>query len=268
LSFEWLNAYLEHLDDLRKRIIVIAVAVGAIFFFCIVFELKSVVVSGITLPYPYPNPFNPVAIQLFNRMQADLVPAEINGQPVVTAVLNPVDAIMVEIKVAFFIAIAIGMPIIVHQMGKFIAPALKPKEKSLLIKIALPSALLFITGAVFAYMFVVPFVFTFLYRIAGSMVEETFLGPGEFIDFTLTFLVGFGLAFELPVFMVGLCALGLVQPDFWKKNWRYATVAIFVFGAIITPDGSGVTMFMVAIPMLVLYLAGYLISRYKYGVES
>ncbi len=268
MSFEWLNAYLEHLDDLRKRIIVIAASIGAIFFFCIVFELKTVVVSGITLAYPYPNPFNPVAIQLFVKMRADLVPAAINGQPIITAVLTPLDAIMVEIKVALFIAVAIGMPIIVYQIGKFIAPALKPKEKSLLVKIALPSALLFIAGAVFAYMFVVPFVFSFLYRIAGSMVDQTFLSPGEFIDFTLTFLIGFGLAFELPVFMVGLCALGLVQPDFWKKNWRYSTVAIFVFGAVITPDGSGVTMFLVAIPMLVLYLAGYLISRYKYRGES
>jgi sec-independent protein translocase protein TatC len=255
LSFEWLNAYLEHLDDLRKRTIIIAATIGAIFFFCIVFELRTVVVSGITLAYPYPNPFNPVAIQLFTKMRADLVPAAIDNEPIITAVLTPLDAIMVEIKLAY-------------QIGKFIAPALKPKEKSLLIKIALPSALLFIAGAVFAYMFVVPFVFSFLYRIAGSMVDQTLLSPGEFIDFTLTFLIGFGLAFELPVFMIGLCSLGLVQPDFWKKNWRYATVAIFVFGAVITPDGSGVTMFLVAIPMLVLYLAGYLISRYKYGGES
>ncbi|MFQ5884284.1 MAG: twin-arginine translocase subunit TatC, partial [Thermoplasmata archaeon] len=139
------------------------------------------------------------------------------------------------------------------------------REKKLLINVTVPATLLFITGAVFAYIFVVPFVFDFLYRIAANMVDQMFLSPGGFIDFTLAFLFGFGLAFELPVIMVGLSALGIVTPGFWKRNWRYATVAIFIFGAVITPDGSGVTMFLVATPMLVLYLMGYLISKRKYG---
>ena len=71
------------------------------------------------------------------------------------------------------------------------------------------------------------------------------------------FSLAFGLAFELPVVMYGLSYLGIVTADFWKKNWRIAAIAIFVFGAVITPDGSGVTMMLVAVPMLFLYVGGY-----------
>jgi sec-independent protein translocase protein TatC len=82
----------------------------------------------------------------------------------------------------------------------------------------------------------------------------------DFISFVLLFMLAFGLAFELPVLMYGLTALGIISSEFWKKNWRFAAIAIFVFGAIITPDGSGITMFLVALPMLALYVLGYAAS--------
>ncbi len=265
MVLEWLSPYLKLIDELRRRVIIMAGAIGALFIICITFELRPATVLGLPLAYLYPNAFDPIAIQFFRKMRDDLVPATVGGQPITTAVMAPLDAMMVEIKVALFLSIAIAMPVIVYQLGKFLSPALKSTERRLLVRIAAPSALLFIAGAVFAYMFVVPFVFEFMYSIAGSMVDQMFLSPSEFIDFTLTFLFGFGLAFELPILMIGLCALGILSPDFWKRNWRYATVAIFVFAAVITPDGSGVTMMIVAIPMLFLYIAGYLISKYKYG---
>ena len=99
----------------------------------------------------------------------------------------------------------------------------------------------------------------------------------EFLDFVLWFSLAFGIAFELPVVMYGLSYLGIVTPEFWKKNWRYATIAIFIFGAVITPDGSGVTMMLVSIPMLFLYVAGYIAvvqrskrveSRYRASAKS
>jgi len=72
--------------------------------------------------------------------------------------------------------------------------------------------------------------------------------------------VAFGLAFQLPVLMYGLSWLGVVRSSFWKKYWRFAAIAIFLFGAIITPDGSGITMMLVSIPMLGLYVVGYIVS--------
>ncbi|MEE9489510.1 MAG: twin-arginine translocase subunit TatC, partial [Thermoplasmata archaeon] len=93
--------------------------------------------------------------------------------------------------------------------------------------------------------------------------------PSEFVDFTLLFLLSFGLAFELPILMVGSTFLGVVDDHFWRRNWRFAAVAIFIFGAVITPDGSGITMMLVSLPMLGLYVLGYFLSvRTHRGGES
>src|SRR5436309_1367552 len=116
---------------------------------------------------------------------------------------------------------------------------------------------LFIAGVLVSLLVVLPFTFPFLYAFAYSFGATPLLRLDEFLDFVLWFSLAFGLAFELPVVMYGLSYLGIVSPEFWKKNWRYATIAIFIFGAVITPDGSGVTMMLVSIPMLFLYVAGY-----------
>src|SRR2546427_173649 len=92
-------------------------------------------------------------------------------------------------------------------------------------------------------------------RVGGIPLNFSFAPPWD--AYVVMFKVAFGLAFQLPVLMYGLSALGIVRSDFWKKYWRFAAIAIFLFGAIITPDGSGITMFLVALPMLALYVVGY-----------
>src|SRR5256885_1037963 len=92
-------------------------------------------------------------------------------------------------------------------------------------------------------------------RVGGIPLNFSFAPPWD--AYVVMFKVAFVLAFQLPVLMYGLSALGIVRSDFWKKYWRFAAIAIFLFGAIITPDGSGITMFLVALPMLALYVVGY-----------
>ena len=260
---------LEHIAELRKRALVIGVTFFVFFGIVITFELRFARVWGMTIPYIYPDMYNAIAIQFFKFLYVNVAPSYTIAPP---AIFTPMSGIMVEMKIAMFISLALSMPVIVYQLGKFLAPALRPREKRFIIKIALPATLLFISGAAFAYLFVLKFMFDFLYSIGIAMVGFTdpatgayvyiaYLSIEEFIDFTLMILLAFGLAFELPVIMVGLSGIGLVSPDFWKRNWRYAMVAIFVFGAVITPDGSGVTMLMVSLPMVFLYVAGYLVSK-------
>ncbi|MEE9116125.1 MAG: hypothetical protein V3U09_04430, partial [Thermoplasmata archaeon] len=93
MSWDWLAGYLDHLEEFRKRIIYVAATIGVIFAFSIMFELIPVNLFGLQLAYPYPNVFHPVAIQIFEKMRADLVPTIINGIPIETVVLSPVDAI-------------------------------------------------------------------------------------------------------------------------------------------------------------------------------
>lgn len=114
-----------------------------------------------------------------------------------------------------------------------------------------------------SFLVVLPFTFTFLYGIAIAMGAQPFLQLQEFLDFVLLFSLAFGIAFELPVIMYGLTVLGVVDADFWKRHWRFAVVGIFFFGAAITPDGSGVTMMLVAVPMLGLYAGGYAAIRLR-----
>ena len=78
----------------------------------------------------------------------------------------------------------------------------------------------------------------------------------DFVTFILQFLLAFGFSFQLPLVMYAISASGAVDVDFWRKNIRYAIVAIVIFGAVITPDGSGVTMWFIAIPMMALYVTG------------
>lgn len=252
--------FLDHLDELRRRIIRIVAVCVPLFMIFILVELKPADLLGLPLFYPTVNVFHPIAIQFFNRMEADLLPAGVE-----TVVMGPTDAIFVEFKIALFLSVLFGMPVIVYELGRFLAPALKPKERRMLIRSAIPAAMLFVAGAVFAYVFILPFVFSFLYEIASSLVQHTYLNPSEFVDFTLLFLFSFGLAFELPIIMIGSTTLGVVDALFWKRNWRFATVAIFIFGAVITPDGSGITMMIVSLPMLALYAAGYFLSARMYG---
>ena len=122
---------------------------------------------------------------------------------------------------------------------------------------------LFISGCVFAYTLVIPYILDFLYQYGESAGLVTFLNIMDFVSFILQFLLAFGISFQLPLIMYAISQSGITDSKFWRKNIRYAIVAIVIFGAIITPDGSGVTMWFIAGPMIGLYLAGMLIVERK-----
>lgn len=250
------GTFWEHLAELRQRIIYIFATIITIFAFCIMFGFRTTEIGGVTVVYPYPDIFDNMASMILSKMIADLVPDYVQ-----ITMLSPADAFLAEMNVALFIALITGMPTIVYHMGSFLAPGLYPNEKRLVYNITSPASVLFASGCIFSYYLITPFTLDFLYSYGVALDLNTFLQIDKFITFILLFIGAFGLAFELPIIMVGLTSLGVVKYSFWKNNWRYAVVAIFVFGAVITPDGSGVTMVMVAMPLLVLYLAGYIVAR-------
>jgi sec-independent protein translocase protein TatC len=109
----------------------------------------------------------------------------------------------------------------------------------------------------------VPYILEFLYRYGESAGLLTFLNIIDFIAFVLQFLLAFGLSFQLPLVMYAATASGLTDAKFWRKNIRYAIVIIVIFGAVITPDGSGVTMWFIGGPMIALYVAGMIFVERK-----
>ncbi|MDP6304058.1 MAG: twin-arginine translocase subunit TatC, partial [Candidatus Nitrosopelagicus sp.] len=143
----------------------------------------------------------------------------------------------------------------------FLKPALKEREIHVGRSITLPAIGLFITGCAFSYAAVIPFILDFLYRYGESAGLVTFLNIMDFVTFVLQFLLAFGISFQLPLIMYAVSLSGLVDAKFWRRNMRYAIIAIIVFGAVITPDGSGVTMWFVSLPMVALYFAGMIVAE-------
>ena len=123
----------------------------------------------------------------------------------------------------------------------------------------MPTILLFVSGIIFSYVLVIPFVLDFLYSYGQAIGVETFLNIDSFISFVLQFFLGFGITFELPMIMYAIALTGVLNALFWRKNFRYAIILFVIFGAIITPDGSGITMWLVTLPMLLLYFIGMIV---------
>lgn len=250
-------SFFEHLEELRRRLRVVVAFLLLFFLLFIVFDFDLVDVGGVPVPVPVPAFLQPEGTNFADRVFLSLVdyykPPDVN-----LTQLHPWDGVVVEIKVAFFLALIATSPVSAYEFAKFLGPALKPSEKRLIIRVAAPVLALFLSGVTVAHVFVLPFTFDFLYSVARRLgADFLLLFIDDFVSFVLAFLVLFGLSFEMPVIMYGLSSIGLVDSGFWKRNWRFAAIAIFFFAAVITPDASGVTMMIVSLPMLVLYVVGY-----------
>ena len=254
----------KHLDELRSRVLRIAIAVGIITIFILTFHLTPIEVSGIQLYYPTPEPLDNIAAQITNYMKEQLVPEQV--ELIQTA---PGQAFFAQIYIAALVGIVFGMPIMVRELTGFIKPALKEREINISRSIVVPAVGLFAAGCVFSYFFVIPYILDFLYKYGESAGIITFLNIMDFISFVLQFLIAFGLSFQLPLVMYAATVSGLTDSAFWRKNIRYAIVIIVIFGAVITPDGSGVTMWFIGGPMIALYVAGmFFIERKERQIRT
>lgn len=253
-----LNEIHTHLNELRKRILRIAIVVGVVTMFILSFHLEPFDFQGITLYYPYPEPLDNIAAQITNHMRENLVPKDV--QLIQTA---PGQAFFAQVYIAALVGVAFSMPIIIKELVGFIKPALKENEIKVSRSISIPALVLFIIGCVFSYNFVIPYILDFLYRYGESSGLVTFLNVIDFVTFVLQFLLAFGISFQLPLVMYAVTGTGVIETEFWRKNIRYAIVIMVILGAVITPDGSGVTMWFIAGPMIALYLAGMIILERK-----
>lgn len=248
-------SFLEHLEELRSRLLRAFVAFVIALAVVFLVHIDVGTVGGVPVPVPSVSLTNPLPAQLLIGMIGYLVPSNVTP-----LVLSAQEFFVQELKVGLFLAVAISMPVTVYEVAQFVAPALYANERRLILRVAAPAGALFVLGVLFAFFFVLPFTFSFLYSLVPAGFEKR-IQVDAFLDLVIPFLIGFGLAFELPIIMVGLSFLGVVEPAFWRQHWRAAVLGAFVFGALITPDGTGITMVLVAMPMLVLYSAGYAVAR-------
>lgn len=173
------------------------------------------------------------------------------GQMIATAVTTP---FFVPLKVAMMAAFVVSLPHTLYQVWAFIAPGLYESEKKLMVPLIVSGTFLFLLGMAFAFFAVFPLVFGFIVGTAPEGVA-VMTDIGEYLDFVLTLFFAFGLAFEVPIFVVIAVRLGWVSIATLKEARAYVIVGAFVIGAIFTPPDI-VSQFMLAIPVWLLFELG------------
>jgi len=168
-------------------------------------------------------------------------------------------AFFVAIKVSFFAGLLGALPFILYQLWLFIAPGLYNNEKKMVIPFVAGGSLMFFIGVMFAYYVVTPFGFQFLITF-GSFLYTPLINIEDYVGFFTKIMMGFGLAFELPVFAYFLALLGLVTDRTLIDFFKYAVIIIFVLAALLTPPDI-LTQLLMAAPLIVLYGISILIVR-------
>jgi len=252
-------AFLNELQIFGKKILTWLWLFLAAFGFFFAFGIKSInfqfSIFNFQLPVPWPS-YNSISALFFKKIQADLLIKEME-----LIVINPLDALWAQIGISLFLAFIITLPFLLYKIASYLSSALHKKEKRAILKALVPSTILFIIGCLFAYYFLIPITFKFLYSYVLAVGAKPFFVVNQFISLVLIMIIVVGIVFLLPIFMILLSHLGIVKPDVWKKNWQYAILIFLILAAIITPDGTGITMVLLAMPLTVLYLLGYLVSK-------
>jgi len=232
-----------HLVELRKRL---GLSVLSIFVaFVVAFVFHEIILEWITAPL---NEALEQVSQISQKAADGMVTTHQVG-----------GAFFVAIKVSFFAGLLGAMPFILYQIWLFIAPGLYSNEKKMVIPFVLGGSIMFFVGVMFAYYIVTPFGFQFLITF-GSFLYTPLINIEDYVGFFTKIMMGFGIAFELPVFAYFLALLGLVTDQTLKDFFKYAVLIIFVLAALLTPPDV-LTQLLMAIPLVVLYGASILIVK-------
>lgn len=219
---------LDHLIELRKRLLlsVVALALG----FAVSFYFAKPIFGFLVQP-------------LLQAGQGKLVYIDI------------FEAFFTEIKVAFFASLMIGFPVFATQIWRFVAPGLYKNEKRAFLPFLLVTPILFTAGAALAYYIAIPIALRFLLGFTGDVggvTQEAMPAVGNYLDFVTKFILGFGIAFLLPVLLMLLEAAGIVTRKQLSGARRYAIVGAFAISAVLTPPDI-VSQLLLAIPLCLLY---------------
>lgn len=210
-----------------------------------------------TYAFAGPSPWGrPVSALLIQRVRRDLLPAD-----VALVSLSPADGFVSRVWVSLLLAVVITSPLLIFRLAAFLAPALTPHERHVLAVSAVPMLGLFVAGSVFAYLVIIPATIRFLYDVTRDIGIGQLVSLPSFVGFVGGVVVVVGLLFELPVVIVGTTAVGLVSASFWSRYARHAIIGFLILTAVITPDGTGVTMLVLALPLIALYAIGTVLAK-------
>ena len=221
-------SFLDHLDELRKRIVwaVVAVFVGVIISFFFIGDIFDFIMKP---------------------LQAMLPPG---GTLVYT---DPAEAFMLNIKIALIAGLIIASPAVFAQLWLFIAPGLYSHEKKWAIPFIVLSSIGFVGGAAFSHYVVFPLTWRFFASFTSDIL--TFMPRVEpAFSVYLRMVLAFGVVFQMPTLVLFLARMGMLTARFMIKNFKYAVLLIIIISAVITPDGGGVSLVAMSGPLVVLYI--------------
>ncbi|UTR09692.1 twin-arginine translocase subunit TatC [Evansella sp. LMS18] len=222
---------MEHLGELRKRIMI---TLGAFILF---FILSFIFIRDI-----------------YEWFVKDL--------DMTLTVLGPLDIIWVYFSLAGIIAIALTVPILILQIWLFVKPGLTPKEQKVTVMYIPASFILFAGGLAFGYFIVLPLVLNFLVGL-GDQMFQTMFTPDRYFQFVIRMTVPFSILFEMPLVVMFLTSIGILTPDGMKKNRKYAYFGIVVVSVLISPPDL-ISDILVIVPLIFLYEISINLSRIVY----
>ncbi len=222
---------LDHLEELRKRLVYSLIAVAVTFLVCWTFARQI---------------FDFLARPIYRFLPA--------GKKL--AFLGITDPFILYVKVAALAGVFIASPFLIYQAYAFIAPGLYKRERRWALPFVLFGTLFFVAGGAFAYTVAFPFAVNFLLGVGQPF--DPVITVGKYFGFLMTVMLGLGLMFELPIFLFLLAVAGVVTPRFLMHHFRWAVLLIFIVAAVITPTPDVVNLCIFAVPTVGLYLLGVL----------
>ena len=221
--------FLDHLEELRKRLVVSLIAIAVGFFACWAFAEK-----------------------IFEYLQAPLAAFLPPGDKLAYTRLTA--PFFLYMKVAFFTGLFVASPVILFQLWLFISPGLYRKERRLAAPFIIFGTLFFVLGGYFGYRFLLPATCSFFVETGKEFKQMVTVD--DYFSFASTIIMATGVVFETPILIFFLARLGIVTPAFLMQKFKYAVVLSFVIAAVVTPTPDMVTQSALAVPMIVLYLLG------------
>ncbi len=222
-------SFLDHLEELRRRLLISFIAVVIGFFACWAFA-------------------EPIFAKLQQPLAQFLPPGDKLAYTRLTA------PFFLYMKVAFFAGLFLAAPIILLQLWLFIAPGLYKKERRLAAPFIIFGSIFFIAGGYFGYRYLLPATCSFFVE-TGKQFKQM-VTVDDYFSFASVIILATGLIFETPILIFFLARLGIVTPAFLMQKFKYAIVLSFVISAIVTPSPDAVTQAALAVPMILLYLIG------------
>lgn len=239
-------SFWSHLDELRKRLVTMSIAIGIGFVLC--FSYSETILGFLLLPLN-------ATIGLSGAFPfVVFTPNKVAHTLHFTALTEP---FMAHLKIGFIAAIMVTIPILLRQVWLFIAPGLLPRERRYAGQFVFFSTVFFAAGVLFCFFVLLPIAIPFLVAYKAEHLTPI-IKIGDYIDFTLKFMLATGAVFELPLIMILLGRMGIISTEGLTKFRKYAFLIAFVIGGILTPTPDAFNMTIMSIPIYLLYELGIL----------